>query len=264
MPHIGRMSDSMPEAVIKVEGLVKRFGEIEAVAGLDFTVVRGETVALLGGNGAGKTTTISMLLGLLTPTAGTVEVLGHDMRRDRYAALPRMNFSSPYVDLPHRLSVFENLLVYALLYGVRKARRRVRELGEDLALGPLLKRRFGTLSAGQRTRVALAKALLNEPEVLLLDEPTASLDPDTGDWVRGYLERYQRRTSATILLASHNMGEVERLCSHVLMMRAGRIVDRGAPAELIGRYGRRTLEEVFLDIARRPDDAMPPLGDAAE
>ena len=258
------MHDSMPEAVIKVEGLVKRFGEVEAVAGVDFAIARGRTVALLGGNGAGKTTTISMLLGLLLPTAGTVEVLGHDMRHDRYGALPRMNFSSPYVDLPHRLSVFENLLVYALLYGVRQPRRRVRELGDDLAMGPIMKRRFGTLSAGQRTRVALAKALLNEPEVLLLDEPTASLDPDTGDWVRGYLERYQRRVGATILLASHNMGEVERLCSDVLMMRTGRIVDRGAPAELIGRYGRRTLEEVFLDIARRPDDAMPPLGDAAE
>jgi ABC-2 type transport system ATP-binding protein len=258
------MADSMPEAVIKVEGLVKRFGKVEAVAGLDFTVARGTTVALLGGNGAGKTTTISMLLGLLMPTSGTVEVLGHDMRYDRYAALPRMNFSSPYVDLPHRLTVAENLLVYALLYGVRKPRQRVRELGEDLAMGSLMKRRYGTLSAGQRTRVALAKALLNEPDVLLLDEPTASLDPDTGDWVRTYLEQYQRRTRATILLASHNMGEVERLCSDVLMMRAGRIVDRGAPAELIGRYGRRNMEEVFLDIARRPDDAMPSLEDAAE
>jgi ABC-2 type transport system ATP-binding protein len=164
--------------------------------------------------------------------------------------LHRINFSSPYVELPHRLTVRENLLVYAHLYGLSRPRERIRQLLEGLALQPLEKRRVGSLSAGQKTRVALAKALLNAPEVLLLDEPTASLDPDTGDWVRSYLERYRVDSGAAILLASHNMGEVERLCSTVLMMRGGRIVDRGAPAALIARYGRRNLEEVFLDIAR--------------
>ncbi|HSR71595.1 MAG TPA: ABC transporter ATP-binding protein, partial [Kiloniellales bacterium] len=173
-----------------------------------------------------------------------------DMRRNRYAALPGMNFSSPYVDMPKRLTVFENLLVYAHLYGVVNAKERVRSLAADLNLETLLDRQLGKLSAGQKTRAALAKSLINEPELLLLDEPTASLDPDTADWVRGYLERYRETVGATILLASHNMAEVERLCHDVLMMRNGRIVDRGAPQELIRRYGRETLEQVFLDIAR--------------
>ena len=168
-----------------------------------------------------------------------------------------MNFSSPYVELPHRLTVQENLTVYAHLYGVRGVRRRIAELADDLAIEPLLGRKAGNLSAGQKTRVALAKALLNEPTLLLLDEPTASLDPDSADWVRGYLESYRQRTGATLFLASHNMGEVERMCDQVLIMRSGRIVDRGAPGELIERYGRRSLEEVFLDIARsRTDGAV--------
>lgn len=244
--HIGAVTDT----AITVTGLTKRFERVVAVDGVDFTIARGTTAGLLGGNGAGKTTTLSMLLGLLLPTAGTVEVLGVDMLRHRYAALPRMNFSSPYVELPHRLTVKQNLLVFARLYGVRRPRERVAELADELQLEPLLKRAAGKISAGQKTRVALAKALLNRPEVLLLDEPTASLDPDTADWVRGFLERYRAETRATILLASHNMAEVERLCSMVMMMKAGKIVDRGAPAELIARYGRKTLEEVFLDIAR--------------
>jgi ABC-2 type transport system ATP-binding protein len=161
-----------------------------------------------------------------------------------------MNFSSPYVDLPHRLTVEENLVVYAHLYGLSQVRRRIAEVAEDLDVAQFLKRQVGSLSAGQKTRVALAKALLNQPELLLLDEPTASLDPDTADWIRGYLERYRTETGAAILLASHNMQEVERLCDGVLMMRRGRIVDRGTPAGLLERYGRGTLEEVFLDIAR--------------
>ena len=218
--------------------------------GVSFTVAAGSTTALLGGNGAGKTTTLSILLGLLTPTSGSVTVLGADMLRDRFQVLGEMNFSSPYVDLPRRLTVYENLNVYALLYGVRSAGRRIFELARDLDIEEFLKRPTGSLSAGQRTRVALAKALLNRPRLLLLDEPTASLDPDTGDVVRGYLEQYRKESGATIVLASHNMAEVERLCDHVLMMRAGRIVDRGAPRQLISRYGRRTMEEVFLDIAR--------------
>ena len=243
---------------IRADGLTKRFPtpdgrDVTAVDAIAFTVPRGSVTGLLGGNGAGKTTTISMLLGLLLPTAGTVEILGVDMARHRHAVLPRMNFSSPYVELPHRLTVRENLTVYTHLYGLTCVKKRVQELAEHLDLSRFLDRPSGGLSAGQKTRVALAKALLNDPELLLLDEPTASLDPDTADWIRTYLERYRARTGATILLASHNMLEVERLCDSVLMMRQGRIVDRGAPSALVARYGRQTLEEVFLDIARASD-----------
>jgi ABC-2 type transport system ATP-binding protein len=240
----------MEKPVIKVEGLTKRYDGVTAVAGIDFAVQPGSTTGLLGGNGAGKTTTLSMLLGLLIPTAGSIEVLGEDMLRHRYRVLPRLNFTSPYVDFPNRLTVRENLMVFAGLYNVKHARERVRQLAEDLDLVTVLERKTGGLSSGQKTRVGLAKALINQPELLLLDEPTASLDPDTADWVRTYLERYRDRTGAAILLASHNMGEVERLCSDVLMMKAGRIVDRGAPDDLIARYGREDLEQVFLDIAR--------------
>lgn len=236
--------------VIRVESLTKRYGQTLAVDGIDFTVRSGATVGLLGGNGAGKTTTIAMLLGLLVPTAGSIHVLGHDMARDRFAALARMNFSSPYVALPHRLKVTENLRVYGHLYDVPNAERRICELADQLDLHDLLDRPAGELSAGQKTRVALAKALINCPELLLLDEPTASLDPDTADLVRTWLESYRAERGCTILLASHNMAEVERLCSYVLMMRRGRIVDRGTPQELLDRYGREDLEEVFLDIAR--------------
>jgi ABC-2 type transport system ATP-binding protein len=238
------------EPAIQVAGLLKRYDDVLAVDGIDFEVPAGTTAALLGGNGAGKTTTIAVLLGLLLPTAGDARVLGEDVVRHRYKVLPRMNFSSPYVDLPKRLTVAQNLRVFAGLYGLRRPRERVEQLAEALHFRDLLKRPAGTLSAGQRTRVALAKALLNAPEVLLLDEPTASLDPDTGDWIRTYLEDYQRDRGATILLASHNMLEVERLCQSVFMMRRGRIVDRGAPKDLLAKYGRATLEDVFLDIAR--------------
>jgi ABC-2 type transport system ATP-binding protein len=240
----------VPDPAIIVEDLTKRFEAVVAVDRVDFVVERDSVTALLGGNGAGKTTTISMLLGLLLPTRGRITVLGEDMLRHRYRVLPRMNFSSPYVELPHRLTVRENLTVYGHLYGVRGVRRRVDELARELDIEPLLKRQTGKLSAGQKTRVALAKALLNEPDLLLLDEPTVSLDPDSADLIRGYLEAYRRRTGASLLIASHNMTEVERLCDQVLMMKAGRIVDRGAPQDLIERYGRRTMEEVFLDIAR--------------
>ncbi len=243
-PNASRMD------AIRVEGLTKRYGAMTAVDGLSFRVGRGQTIGLLGGNGAGKTTTISMLLGLLIPTAGTITVLGRDMARDRFAALARMNFSSPYVALPGRLSVAENLRMYGHLYNVPKLERRIAELAGELELGSFLHRPAGQLSAGQKTRVALAKSLINEPDVLLLDEPTASLDPDTGDWVRGWLERYQAGSGCTILLASHNMAEVERLCSHVVMLKQGRVVDRGTPAELLTRYRRDDMEAVFLDIAR--------------
>ncbi len=241
----------MEEAIIQVKDLRKRFGDVTAVDGISFRIARGSITGLLGGNGAGKTTTISLLLGLLLPTSGEIRIMGVDMLRNRHAALPRMNFSSPYVDLPFRLTVAENLTVYALLYGVSGVASRIRELAEELEFADLLRRHYGQLSAGQRTRVALAKALLNEPEVLLMDEPTASLDPDMADYVRQYLTAYQRRRGATILLASHNMTEVERMCGDVIMLRAGSLVDRGAPRELIARYGGKNLEEVFIAIARQ-------------
>jgi len=240
----------MPELIVNVHSLGKRFGDVLAVDDLSFDIPAGSTSALLGGNGAGKTTTLSLLLGLLTPTSGMVRLFDKDIALHRYAVLPRMNFSSPYVDLPKRLTVRENLVIYARLYGIIRVRQRIGELADALQLGEFLDRPYGQLSAGQRTRVVIAKSLLNEPELLLLDEPTASLDPDTADYVRGLLEGYRRRTGATILLASHNMSEVERLCNDVLMMRRGRLVDRGTPDELLARYGRRNMEEVFIDIAR--------------
>ena len=248
MPYPAARMSSQP--IIFVDTLVKRFGAVNAVDGIGFTVAEGETIGLLGGNGAGKTTTIAMLLGLLTPDSGTIRLFGQDIARDRFPALARLNFSSPYVELPHRLSVRENLRVFAQLYGVAKPAPRIAELAEDLQLESLLDRRTGSLSAGQKTRVSLAKALINSPELLLLDEPTASLDPDTADWIRGYIETIRVRDRITILLASHNMAEVERLCSSILMMREGKIVDQGTPAALIERYGRADLEGVFLAIAR--------------
>jgi ABC-2 type transport system ATP-binding protein len=243
----------MTTYAIRTEKLTKTFEEVTAVNAISMEIKAGTITALLGGNGAGKTTTIAMLLGLLLPTSGKIEVLGEDMVKSRHRVLDRINFSSPYVDLPKRLTVRENLRVFAGLYGLRQARMRIEELSTALALEAFIDRPTGQLSSGQRTRVALAKALINAPALLLLDEPTASLDPDTGDWVRSYLEEYARETGATILLASHNMNEVNRLCSDVLMMKRGQVVDRGTPAGLVEKYGCETLEQVFLDIARRED-----------
>ena len=253
--HILPMSEGVPETVIEVTGLSKTFDGVHAVEDVSFTVARGQTVALLGANGAGKTTTISMLLGVLLPSAGAIRVLGEDIVRHRHRVLGRINFSSPYVDLPRRLTVEQTLKFFARLYGVPDPAARVQALVEELDLAELMTQRLGRLSAGQKTRVSLAKALINAPEILFLDEPTASLDPDTADWMRGYLEAYQAASRTAILLASHNMLEVERLCSVVLMMRRGRIVDRGAPDELIRRYGRADMEQVFLDIARNGANA---------
>ena len=247
---------AVSDAVIAVRDLRKRFARVEAVRGITFDVRAGTTTALLGGNGAGKTTTLSMLLGVLLPTSGAITVLGCDMLRDRHRVLPRMNFTSPYVDLPKRLTVRENLRVFADLYGVARPSMRIGELSAELDLVDLLKRPYGQLSAGQRTRVSLAKALLNRPDVLLLDEPTASLDPDIGDRMRSHLESYQRMSGCTMLLASHNMSEVERMCDDVIMLRAGTVVDNGSPTQLIERYGRDTMEEVFLDIARGVDEPV--------
>ena len=240
----------MSTTIVDVRNLSKRFGDVVAVDRICFDLARGSTVGLLGGNGAGKTTTLGMLLGLLLPSSGEIRIFGEDMIRHRYRVLPLINFSSPYVDLPHRLTVRENLLVYGHLYGVSQIKSRINQLASDFDLTGFLDRPAGKLSAGQKTRASLAKALLNKPRLLLLDEPTVSMDPDTADVIRGYLEDYQRETGATILLASHNMSEVERLCSDVLVLRAGRIVDRGTPSDLIARFGRQTLEQVFLDISR--------------
>ena len=240
----------MPSVAVEVSSLAKYFGRVAAVENVNFKVETGSITALLGGNGAGKTTTISILMGLLTPSKGDVYILEKNMIKDRYSILPNINFSSPYVDLPHRLTVEENLKVYAELYSIGSPNERIQELANRFDIEPLLGQKTGQLSAGQKTRVALAKALINYPQLLFLDEPTASLDPDTADWVRRYLQEYVAEKKATILLASHHMGEVERLCDTVLMMRDGGIVDTGSPKELLKKYGRQNMEEVFLDIAR--------------
>jgi len=263
-PNDPVLTQPASDSAIVVSDLAKSYGAVEAVKGVSFAVRTGTTTALLGGNGAGKTTTLSMLLGVLTPSAGRISVLGEDMPAHRYRVLPRMNFTSPYVDLPKRLTVAQNLAVFADLYGLKRARERIAKVAEDCDLTALLKRSYGSLSAGQRTRVSLAKAVLNEPEVLLLDEPTASLDPDVGDRMRTYLERYQHSSGCTMLLASHHMGEVERLCDDVIMLREGRVVDQGSPQQLLARYGRENMEEVFLDVARGRTDERVPGGAAVE
>jgi ABC-2 type transport system ATP-binding protein len=244
------MSSEMDEPALSVRGLSKSYGNRSVVGPLDFSLPPGSVTGLLGGNGAGKTTTIGMVMGLIEPTEGAIRVFGHDLLRERYAVLGRMNFESPYVDLPHRLTVRQNLRVFGLLYDVPDIEGKIEELADALALRDFLDRQTGRLSAGQKTRVAIAKALVNDPQLLLLDEPTASLDPDTADWVRGRLEAHRAEHNCAILLASHNMGEVERLCDRVLILKEGVIVDDDAPSKLLARYGRDTLEEVFLDVAR--------------
>jgi ABC-2 type transport system ATP-binding protein len=237
-------------AVLELVEVSKHFGPVVAVDRLSFNVARGTAAALLGPNGAGKTTTIAMILGLVAPTTGSVRALGADVTRHRHRVLARMNFCSTYADLPRRLTAWQNLKVYADLYGIPDAGRRIAQLGNDLGLAAVLDRATGKLSAGERTRLVLAKSLLNRPELLVLDEPTASLDPDSADLIRSYLEDYQRREHATLLLASHNMAEVERLCSQVFMIKRGRLIDCGSPTALVNRYGRADLEEVFLHVAR--------------
>ena len=239
-----------PVPAIALDGVSKRYGGKDAVSNLSLLIPQGSVTGLLGGNGAGKTTTIGMIMGLILPSAGTVRVLGADMARERHKVLGRINFESPYVDLPHRLTVRQNLTIFAKLYGVPRAKDRIAALIDDLALGSFANRPSGQLSAGQKTRVALAKALINDPELLMLDEPTASLDPDTADWIRAHIEAYCRRRGATILLASHNMAEVERLCDRVVFLQAGRIVADGTPRALIERFGQADLEAVFLDVVR--------------
>jgi ABC-2 type transport system ATP-binding protein len=237
-------------SVVQVRGLTKRFKGLTAVDNIDFDLRPHCTTALLGSNGAGKTTTISMLLGLLLPTNGSIRIFDKDLLNDRFKILPRINISSPYIDLPQRLTVRQNLTVYSRLYKVPSPKERIAKLSRDLELTEFIDRQVRKLSSGQKTRVSLAKALINEPELLLLDEPTASLDPETANWVRDYLRQYQKRRNTAILLASHNMLEVERMCQHVYIMSKGRIVEQGSPAQLISRHEKQDLEEVFLKIAR--------------
>ncbi len=245
-------------AAIAVEHLVKVYKANRAVDDVSFRIARGSITGLLGGNGAGKTTTIAMIMGLVLPTSGRVSVMGCSMPDQSADVLGRMNFESPYVDMPMRLTVRQNLTVFGRLYAVKNLRERIEQLAADLDLGEFLDRANGKLSAGQKTRVALAKALINQPDLLLLDEPTASLDPDTADWIRRHLETYRRDRGATILLASHNMLEVERLCDRVIIMKRGRIEDDDTPGNIMLRYNRTTLEEVFLDVARgRVQEAAP-------
>jgi ABC-2 type transport system ATP-binding protein len=244
---------SVPDAAspaIEVAHLTKVYKQTRAVDDISFNIARGSITGLLGGNGAGKTTTIAMIMGLVLPTAGRVRVLGYPMPEGSAAVLGRMNFESPYVDMPMRLTVRQNLTIFGRLYAVEDLRARIAQLSHDLDLDDFIDRPNGKLSAGQKTRVALAKALINQPELLLLDEPTASLDPDTADWVREHLETYRKQHNATILLASHNMLEVERLCDRVIILKRGRIEEDDSPDGIMARYSRRTLEEVFLDVAR--------------
>jgi ABC-2 type transport system ATP-binding protein len=252
-------SHSGAHVALAVQNLIKSYGETFAVGPLNFSIEKGSVTGLLGGNGAGKTTTIGMIMGLIEPTAGRIFVFGRDIARERHCVLGRMNFESPYVDMPHRLTVRQNLRVFGMLYGVADVEKKISELAADLALEEFLDRASGRLSAGQKTRVALAKALINDPELLLLDEPTASLDPDTADWIRAHIEEHRRKRNCAILLASHNMAEVERLCDRVMILREGSVVDDAPPDEMLTRYGRDNLEDVFLDVARgRDPDAQEP------
>ena len=237
----------MSKSVI-VENLTKNYIKKEAVKNISFEICENEILGLLGPNGCGKTTTIAMMLGLLKPTYGNVFINGKNIENNRIALLHKMNFISPYIELPKKLTVNENLIVYGKLYGVKKIKERIKYLTEKLRLEDFLDRKTGELSSGQKNRVSLAKALINDPNILFLDEPTASLDPETGDFVRSFIEQITKEKSMSILLASHNMDEVKRLCGNVLMMKDGLIIDKGRPNELIKKHGKNNLEEVFLKL----------------
>jgi len=237
---------------IKIKNLYKNYKRFEAVKNLNFEIKKGSITGLLGPNGCGKTTTIGMILGLIRPTKGQVLINNKDIEieKNRISVLEKMNFISPYVELPKKLSVKENLIVYGKMYEVKNLQNRINTLSNDLNLEDFLNKKTGELSSGQKNRVSLAKSLINNPEILLLDEPTASLDPDTGDYVRSYIENYAKKNDTTILLASHNMSEVERLCENIMMMKQGKIIDEGTCEELISKHGRVNLEETFLKLVR--------------
>ena len=240
---------------IQIKNLSKKFNQIYAVNNINFNIDTNKTIGLLGPNGCGKTTSIGMMLGLIKPTSGEIIIQNKNINTfERNELLSIMNFASPYVELPKKLSVKQNLEIYGRLYGVKNLSLRVNELAEDLNLKDFLNKKTGELSSGQKNRVSLAKSLINKPEILLLDEPTASLDPDIGDYVRSYVQTYKSKNKVTILLASHNMSEVERLCDSVIMMKKGKIIDQGTSKEIINRHGRSNLEETFLKIVRSKDE----------
>ena len=240
---------------LEVKNLIKKFKTTIAVNDISFEIKKNNTLGLLGPNGCGKTTSIGMMLGLISPSSGEIFIDGIPLNsKNRIKLLSLMNFASPYIELPKKLTVIQNLEVYARLYGVIKKTERIEELAEDLNLNNFLYKKTGELSSGQKNRVSLAKSLINKPQLLFLDEPTASLDPDVGDFVREYLEKYKNQNKLTILLASHNMKEVERLCDKIVMMKQGKIVDEGTCEELINKHGRVNLEDTFLKIARSKNE----------
>ncbi len=240
--------------LVEVKNIKKNYGKNEAVKGISFSIEEDEILGLLGPNGSGKTTTIGMLLGLLKPTSGEIFINGQKLEGNRIEILEQINFISPYIELPKKLTVKQNLTVYGKLYNINNISERIEFLSEKLRLEGLLNNITGELSSGQKNRVSLAKALINEPKVLLLDEPTASLDPEVGDFVRSFLEDYKKEKKISILLASHNMNEVTRLCKSILMMKEGIIIDEGNPEELINKHGRKNLEEVFLKLSRSKNE----------
>ena len=240
--------------LIIVENLSKNYQKKEAVKNISFTINENEILGLLGPNGCGKTTTIAMMLGLLKPSSGNVKIHGQDIEKNRISLLHKMNFISPYIELPKKLTVMENLIVYGNLYSVKNINERIEYLSHKLRLNEFINNQTGELSSGQKNRVSLAKALINEPSVLLLDEPTASLDPETGDFVRKFIENISKEKKMSILLASHNMDEVKRLCKNVLMMNNGVIIDKGTPDDLIAKHGKKNLEEVFLKLNRKENE----------
>jgi len=240
--------------MIEVKNLQKKFETTEAVKKINFNIKKNQTLALLGPNGCGKTTTIGMLLGLITPTSGQIFINEKELNYKNHQFLSIMNFASPYVELPKKLSVLENLKVYGRMYLIKNLSEKIEQLVEDLNLKPFLNKKTGELSSGQKNRVSLAKSLINDPKILLLDEPTASLDPDTGDYIRSYLEKYKIENNISILLASHNMAEVMRLSDYVMMMKEGQIIDQGTAINLIDKHGRENLEQVFLKLVREKNE----------
>ena len=246
------------KSVLEVKNLKKNFENFTAVNNINFSLNERNTIGLLGPNGCGKTTTIAMLLGLITPTSGSIKIDNQNLNPKDHQFLSKMNFASPYVELPKKLTVMQNLKVYAMMYEIKNPTKKIEELIENLKLQDFIYKKTGELSSGQRNRISLAKSLINDPQILLLDEPTASLDPDTGDFIRSFIEEYQKNNPISILLASHNMNEVNRLCDHILMMKEGKIIDQGNAEYLISKHGRNNLEEVFLKIAREKNEIRCP------